>query len=1056
MKKIFILLGVLALQSRIMAQFADVTYSVQTIDIYSHENASGGSCWEVGEEEYTAYISSWDNVDGNGYSTGCQTCANNGDCVFVSGINLQTRSNNAYTLYAAINAWEDDSGDRCTNDGSDDCHRQESQGINFRESVTPSNGVYTDGPRWGSSADHEWSVRYTWKYSGSANLLTPGCAQQSAAVVAGAIRSFTAYLSAGRVYQFGTCDAGEDTYIRIYSGDGYSLAASNDDNGALCSGTKASLEFTAPGTGYYYIEIARYSRNALTSNFNFTYRIKPPVGAFLSNAIFATTFSTCGFYSDTKNNSPSNCYGNDYGSTSDDIYYSFTTAYNGYFEMAHCGSGFDTRIYLLDSGGNLIASNDDNGPICSGTAASLLQLINAGTYYVVSEGFSSNAGNIATQIRPHIPAGGSISGISTVCQNQTGAAYSISGVSAATNYAWTVPAGATITNGQGTTSITVNFGLNGGFVSCIPKNFGDQCTGATLNFFVNMNTLSAEPSAISGASQMCPGTSTTLNVDGGSLGTGASWQWFTESCNGTFIASGNSSLLISPTVTTTYFARASGTCNITNCVSHTVNVTPDPVVSITGETPVCEGGAVQLTANVSGGSGAPSYQWRINGSPVGGNSPTYITDANLSAGIYTYSVEVTQTLLGCNGTSPGFQLLIEGDPAINVLGTATICPGSTTSLSASGFGGVNCSTITWESSPDGISGWTSTGLTGENINVSPASTTYYRAVYGCSGTGCNPNPAYSEILTVTINTCNDNNPCTNDICNGSSCLHTTILGCCVTSASCNDGNACTTNECVNNLCQFTPVICNDNNSCTTDNCAGGNCIYNTIICNDNNPCTTDTCVNGCQYTPVNCDDSDPCTTDGCDSTGNCTHTSGGCTFTISGIIKTEAGHPVPGVTVSLTGSQTQSVVTTADGLYSFTVNAGDSVTITPLKNNDTITNKGVTTSDITIIRKHALGTWLDSPYKVIAGDASNNSSVTTADIPYVRAVVLNNTKKFPPNNSRLWEFVSSAQVFSGPPYNPFPFTKTRTYSNISSDHTAEDFIGVKIGDVNNSWTPPTP
>lgn len=212
------------------------------------------------------------------------------------------------------------------------------------------------------------------------------------------------------------------------------------------------------------------------------------------------------------------------------------------------------------------------------------------------------------------------------------------------------------------------------------------------------------------------------------------------------------------------------------------------------------------------------------------------------------------------------------------------------------------------------------------------------------------------------------------------------------------------------------------------------------------------CSGGTTGKLPNCDDGDACTTDACGGQGGCTHTQA-CTVTISGKIQTEIGIAIPGVKVKLTGSKTDSVVTAADGLYSFTVNAGDSAAITPSKNNDTITNKGVTTSDITLIRKHALGTWFDSPYKVIAGDASNSTSSNTADIPYVRAVVLSNTKKFPPNNSRIWEFVSSAQVFSGPPYNPFPFTKTRTYGNIASSFTDQNFIGVKIGDVNNSWEP---
>ncbi|HEY1025779.1 MAG TPA: hypothetical protein VGE26_11485 [Sphingobacteriaceae bacterium] len=49
-----------------------------------------------------------------------------------------------------------------------------------------------------------------------------------------------------------------------------------------------------------------------------------PAGADLYNAINAGTLSAGSTSTDTKNNSPSNGYGNDIGQLSDDIYYRFT------------------------------------------------------------------------------------------------------------------------------------------------------------------------------------------------------------------------------------------------------------------------------------------------------------------------------------------------------------------------------------------------------------------------------------------------------------------------------------------------------------------------------------------------------------------------------------------------------------------------------------------------------------------------------------------------------------------------------------------------------------
>ncbi len=60
---------------------------------------------------------------------------------------------------------------------------------------------------------------------------------------------------------------------------------------------------------------------------------------------------------------------------------------------------------------------------------------------------------------------GIISGNNFPSCNQTGVVYTIPSLEGATNYHWTVPAGAAITNGQGTTGITVNFGTASGNVS---------------------------------------------------------------------------------------------------------------------------------------------------------------------------------------------------------------------------------------------------------------------------------------------------------------------------------------------------------------------------------------------------------------------------------------------------------------------------------------------------------------------------------------------------------------------------------------------------------------
>lgn len=70
---------------------------------------------------------------------------------------------------------------------------------------------------------------------------------------------------------------------------------------------------------------------------------------------------------------------------------------------------------------------------------------------------------------------------------------------------------------------------------------------------------------------ICPGVSVQLSLTGGSLGSGASWKWYTGSPGGTLVGSGTT-LNVTPAVTTTYYVRAEGDCNITGAQSVTVTI----------------------------------------------------------------------------------------------------------------------------------------------------------------------------------------------------------------------------------------------------------------------------------------------------------------------------------------------------------------------------------------------------------------------------------------------------------------------------------------------------
>jgi hypothetical protein len=118
-------------------------------------------------------------------------------------------------------------------------------------------------------------------------------------------------------------------------------------------------------------------------------------------------------------------------------------------------------------------------------------------------------------------AAGPITGPSAVCKTST-ESYSISSVSGATSYVWTVPSGASITSGQGTISISVNFSSTAasGNVSVYGTNTAGN--GAASNKAITVNSAPSQPSAISGNATACQGSSQIYSVTSMS---GVSYSW---------------------------------------------------------------------------------------------------------------------------------------------------------------------------------------------------------------------------------------------------------------------------------------------------------------------------------------------------------------------------------------------------------------------------------------------------------------------------------------------------------------------------------------------------
>ena len=126
----------------------------------------------------------------------------------------------------------------------------------------------------------------------------------------------------------------------------------------------------------------------------------------------------------------------------------------------------------------------------------------------------------------------------------------------------------------------LNYGNDGVMLQATPSSTTYQICRSRENIGHNpqlyityiTGTNSTPPSgATANPNHINLGDPTTLTVIDGSLGTGASWEWYSGDCGGTTpVGSGSSITVFPPSLPTTYYVRAEGACNITDCANVTV------------------------------------------------------------------------------------------------------------------------------------------------------------------------------------------------------------------------------------------------------------------------------------------------------------------------------------------------------------------------------------------------------------------------------------------------------------------------------------------------------
>lgn len=182
----------------------------------------------------------------------------------------------------------------------------------------------------------------------------------------------------------------------------------------------------------------------------------------------------------------------------------------------------------------------------------------------------------------------------------------------------------------------------------------------------------------------------------------------------------------------------------------------------------------------------------------------------------------------------------------------------------------------------------------------------------------------------------------------------------------------------------------------------------------------------------------------------------GLNFFVSGGALTELGDSIPNVTFSLTdtfGSQPplNSVVANR---FNFGVDDNFWVGITATKQNESNPLNGVTVADVLLMRQHVTGiNLLSTAPRVLAADVNGDGWINSADILLVEYLSIGAVLGFPGPSSptstnRTWAFYQN-QSFPNP-QNPFS-ADTVLKIFVNGSDVNESFLGVKLGDVNNTW-----
>ncbi len=331
--------------------------------------------------------------------------------------------------------------------------------------------------------------------------------------------------------------------------------------------------------------------------------------------------------------------------------------------------------------------------------------------------------------------------------------------------------------GATSTQLSLNTLANGDEIT-IDLIYDNICASGNIisSNFLEINVaeiLNPAASLTTNANQICEGEDLFFTIDGQNLGDNPSFQWI---INGSSVASGSSNSLTVPNVMenqeVSVMVSPDGQCTSTPFLTAPINVAISqvvlPEVSIdVNNTITCEGEPITFTATSLNAGTNPTYEWLIDGIPVGDNSSIFESSTLTNGQVISCNLSTALPCASMNQVSSNLipiEVILSNAPTVSITANSDlICEDQPITFTAIPLNAGESPTFTWQ--VDGLStGQNSATFTtntleeGQEVSCTIISNSICSDILSATSNGIqlNENEFYLELLEQTESHCSLN------------------------------------------------------------------------------------------------------------------------------------------------------------------------------------------------------------------------------------------------------------------------------------------------------------